>query len=131
QVTFKILEDEDARVAGIRAGTLDYVAVTAIGKQRLASEKSLVVTSIPRQYNYTFVLNHLRKPWSDVKVRQAINLGLNRQDVADKAFSGDFTISSPVPPSLGGDWTIPRDQLLSKYYMTDPAKARQMFKEAG
>ena len=39
QVTFKILEDEDARVAGIRAGTLDYVAVTAIGKQRLASEK--------------------------------------------------------------------------------------------
>jgi peptide/nickel transport system substrate-binding protein len=131
QVTLQILEDEDARVAGLRAGTLDYGVVTAIGKQRLASEKQLAISSIPRQYDYDLVFNTGRKPWNDQRVRQAFNLAMDRSAIADKVFSGDFTIAGPVPVSLGGDWAIPNSELESKWYKTDPAQAKQLLTAAG
>ena len=47
EVTFRILEEEDARVAGLRAGSLDYGFLTPEGIQRLRGDSRIVVSSRP------------------------------------------------------------------------------------
>src|SRR5262249_14225629 len=94
-------------------------------------EKKLAISSIPRQYDYDLVFNTGRKPWNDARVRQAFNLAMDRGAISDKVYSGDFTIAGPIPVSLGSDWAIPNDELASKWYKTDAAKAKQMLADAG
>ena len=130
EVTFKILEDEDARIAGLRGGSLDYALLSPEGQQRLQNEKSIVITSNPRIYNYIISFNPRRKPWFDPKVRQAVNLAIDRQEISDKVFSGGLTPGGPIPPGFG-NWPIPNEELTSKWYKQDVEQAKQLLKEAG
>jgi peptide/nickel transport system substrate-binding protein len=129
-VTFRILEEEDARVAGLRAGSLDYAFLSPEGVQRLRGEKTLVITSRPRTYLYAFVVNRQRKPWSDMRVRQAMSLALDRAEVVEKVFSGGATMAGPIPFGFG-DWYLSADELRARWYRPDIGRAKQLLKEAG
>lgn len=130
EVTFKVLEDEEPRVAGLRGGSLDYAFLTPDGAQRLRGESKITVTSAPRMYLYGFNISRSRKPFSDPRVRQAISLGTNRQEYIDKVFSGSATVSGPIATGFG-DWFIPPEELNAKWYRNDLEKARQLLKDAG
>ena len=129
-VTFRVLEEEDARVAGLRAGSLDYAFLTHDAVQRLRNEKHLVITSRPRTYLYAFVINRQRKPWSDPRVRQAISLATNREEIVEKVFSGGATVAGPIPQGFG-EWALAGEELRSKWVKPDVAKAKQLLREAG
>ncbi|HEV8676951.1 MAG TPA: ABC transporter substrate-binding protein [Methylomirabilota bacterium] len=130
EVTFRVLEEEDARVAGLRGGSLDYAFLTPEGVQRLRSEKNIVITSRPRTYLYAFVINRQRKPWSDARVRQALSLATDRKEIIEKVFSGGATMAGPIPYGFG-DWYLGAEELQSKWFKPDPARARQLLREAG
>jgi len=130
KVTFKILVDEDTRIATLRAGQVDYAFLTALGEQRLAGDEQLVLIKGPRTFLFIFVFNMLRAPWSDVRVRQAISLATNRDELIEKAMSGAGDISGPIPTGFG-DWFIPPDELREKYYIEDLEKAKALLAEAG
>ncbi|HEX5502299.1 MAG TPA: ABC transporter substrate-binding protein [Thermomicrobiales bacterium] len=130
-VTFKILAQEDARIAGLRAGTLDYGVLSADGRQRLQGDSKFHIGSVPRQYNYLILFNMTKPPFSDAKARQAVNLAIDRKEIADKVFSGVFTPCGPVPISLGGGWALPADELATKWEKYDPNQAKQLLKDAG
>ena len=129
-VTFRVLEEEDARVAGLRGGSLDYAFLTPEGVQRLRNEKGLVVTSRPRTYLYAFVINRQRVPWSDARVRQALSLATDRKEIVEKVFSGGAALAGPIPSAFG-DWHLPAEELQAGWFKPDPAKARALLKEAG
>jgi peptide/nickel transport system substrate-binding protein len=129
EVTFRILEEEDARIAGLRGGSLDYAFLTPEGVQRLRGEKSIVITSRPRTYLYAFVINRQRKPWSDVRVRQALSLACDRKEIVEKVFSGGATVAGPIPYGFG-DWHLAAEELASRY-RPDIGRARALLKEAG
>ena len=130
KVTFKILVDEDTRIAALRASQVDYAFLTALGEQRLAADQNLVLLKGPRTFLFIFVFNMLREPWSDVRVRQAISLATNRDELIEKALLGAGTISGPIPTGFG-DWFIPPDELREKYYQEDLEKAKALLQEAG
>lgn len=130
KVTFKILVDEDTRIAALRAGQVDYAFLTALGEQRLAGDQNLVLLKGPRTFLFVFVFNMLREPWSDVRVRQAISLATNRDELIEKALSGAGGISGPIPTGFG-DWFIPVEELREKYYKEDLEKAKALLQEAG
>jgi peptide/nickel transport system substrate-binding protein len=130
KVTFKILIDEDTRVAALRAGQVDYAFLTALGEQRLAGDPNVVLHKGPRTFLFVFVFNMLREPWSDVRVRQAISLATNRDELIEKALSGAGGISGPIPTGFG-DWFIPVEELREKYYKEDLEKAKALLQEAG
>lgn len=130
KVTFKILVDEDTRIAALRAGQVDYAFLTALGEQRLAGDQNLVLLKGPRTFLFVFVFNMLREPWSDVRVRQAISLATNRDELIEKALSGAGGISGPIPTGFG-DWFIPPDELREKFYKEDLEKAKALLQEAG
>lgn len=129
-VSFKILIDEDTRVAALRAGSVDYAFLTALGEERLKDDPTIQLLKGPRTFLYVFIFNMLREPWSDVRVRQAISLATNRQEMIDKALSGAGSISGPIPTGFG-DWYIPTDELAAKWYTNDIDQAKALLQEAG
>ncbi len=126
-VTFKVLVDEDARVAGLRSGQIQYAYVSTEGAQRLTSEKSITVNQGKKAWLVAHFMNTFRKPFDDVRVRQAISLAVNRQEVIDKAVGGAGTLSGPMPTGHG-DWFIPPEKLP---YKQDLAKAKELLAQAG
>ncbi|CAG0969999.1 Oligopeptide-binding protein AppA [Methylophilaceae bacterium] len=77
--------------------------------------------------NYTYLgFNLKRKPFDDIRVRQAINYAVNKQELIDGVLLGlGEPVSSPYKP--GTRWTNPDLQP----YPYDPAKALALLKEAG
>ncbi|HEX2036874.1 MAG TPA: ABC transporter substrate-binding protein [Chloroflexota bacterium] len=129
-VTLKVLEEEDARVAALRSGAVDYAFLTPEGELRLRNDRNLQLLSGPRVFLYVFIANMLRQPWNDVRVRQAISLAVDREEMIDKTLSGAGTVSGPIATGFG-DWFVPPEELKRRWYTPDLNRARQLLREAG
>lgn len=127
EVTFKILVEEDARVAALRSDQIQYAYLTVEGAERLAPEANISVLRSPKAWLVAHFMNTFREPFTDVRVRQAISLAVNRQEVIDKAVGGAGVLSGPMPTGHG-DWFIPVENLP---YETDLERARELLAEAG
>jgi peptide/nickel transport system substrate-binding protein len=73
-----------------------------------------------------------QKPFSDVRVRQAMSLAIDRQNIVDATFEGIGVSNPPVPAALK-EWSIPMNQLGegARYYKHDPAEAKRLLAAAG
>src|SRR5262252_9351451 len=74
-----------------------------------------------------------RKPYSDVRVRQALSMAINRDVVAEVINRGDAALYGPFPWALAGytkrtDYTY---ENLGPYYQYNPARAKELLAEAG
>jgi ABC-type transport system substrate-binding protein len=71
-------------------------------------------------------INTTRGPLRDKRVRQAINLAVDRKQISERLVSGRGRLAAGViPPSLGGADTM------RAAYPFDPARAKQLLGEAG
>lgn len=127
EVTFKILVEEDARVAALRSDQIQYAYLTVEGAERLAGEESLSVMRSPKAWLVAHFMNTFREPFTDVRVRQAVSLAVNRQEVIDKAVGGAGVLSGPMPTGHQ-DWFIPVESLP---YQPDLERAKALLAEAG
>jgi peptide/nickel transport system substrate-binding protein len=73
-----------------------------------------------------------RTPFSDVRVRRAMSLAVNRRRLIDAVFEGIGVYNPPVPAALK-EWSLPVVQLgdAARYYRYDPAEAKRLLAEAG
>ena len=83
------------------------------------------------------VMNHIsmradQKPFSDVRVRHAMSLAIDRKVIIESAYEGVGAINPPVPAALR-EWSIPLDKLgeSAKLYKHDPAEAKRLLAAAG
>jgi peptide/nickel transport system substrate-binding protein len=71
-------------------------------------------------------------PWTKKKVRQAMNLAVNRKELLDSIFAGKGTytyVSGWLPLSEG--WNPEWEKRFDQLYGYNPAKAKELLKEAG
>lgn len=71
-------------------------------------------------------------PWTDVRVRQALNMAINRQELLDIVFAGRGTmamISNWNEASEG--WDPAWKDVHAELYAYNPERARELLKEAG
>lgn len=131
EITLKGIPDEQARLAALRSGAIDGGNFTGDIVQSVKNDRSLVVmnglTSAPHLLHFT--LKDTTKPWADVRVRRAVNMAVNRQDLIDKIYNGDASLSGVVPPGFG-DWPLTQDELRT-YYKNDIAGAKKLLADAG
>jgi ABC-type transport system substrate-binding protein len=73
-----------------------------------------------------FNMRKLGSPWCDVRVRQAVNFAINREDLIRYATKGNGVIIPALLPmqSFGYDAALTP-------YLFDPGKARQLLHDAG
>lgn len=133
EINWFIMPDVATRTAAFFAKQIDYVVpgdkkeVTAI-TDRVATAKS---EEIPARGVSHLYFRVDKPPFNNQKVRQALNLALDRQDLLNTLQGGVGKIGSPIPAGYGR-FSLPYDELLKQpMYQYDLNKAKQLMAEAG
>jgi peptide/nickel transport system substrate-binding protein len=123
----KVVAQEDTRIAGLRAGQLDWGLVSADGAKRLQTADSLKFISGPQAVFTVLKYNQRFKPFADARVRQALDMAIDRKLVIDNALGGAGALTGPIPYGWA-DYAIAPDQLPFKL---DMAGAKSLLSSAG
>lgn len=128
-IIFRVIPEQASLLAGVKSGDLDMATINqgAIVRQAMRDNK-VVVMNKPGINLRTFGFNVTRKPFDDVRVRQALALALNRAEILATAEFGMGQPTGPLPVSASY-WAVPVAKL--PYSNQDIAKAKSLLKEAG
>lgn len=127
-VVFYPIENTASEESMFRAGQLHATSTLPIGKisvyqddpksQPLLMRGTLLAT-------YFYRLNVTHPPFNDVRVRQALALTINRQQLVDRVTKGgELPAGHLTPPQTGGFTATSR-------LAYDPVRARQLLTDAG
>jgi len=134
-VELHILPDVATQLAGLRAGELDYVPVDQQNIQSVRTTNPGVQFVEWEYLLWPYIYWKLDKPpFSDARVRQAVSMAMNRDNVIDVIYGGRGNWNNAVPWALTGWWLDPRAAEMgpnSKYFKYDVAEARQLLSAAG
>jgi peptide/nickel transport system substrate-binding protein len=142
RVELVVDEDNASRMAAFLAGKyeLGWELPGTVNRTDWVQIKDKLAQSRPALRTAEFpsnVMAHLsmrtdQKPFSDVRVRQAISLAIDRQGILDATAEGVGVYNAPVPAALK-EWALPVDQLGegARYYKYDPAEAKRLLAAAG
>jgi len=132
-INFKIITDEQARIAALRAGAIDGATVSVDSANALRGVSGLKVlsglTAAFRELQFT-IKEGENKPWADKRVRQAVNLAINRTEILQKVYNGIGQGSGHVAAGYG-PWVIPPKELKTKWEKYDLPKAKKLMAAAG
>jgi peptide/nickel transport system substrate-binding protein len=123
----KFVPQEDTRIAALRAGQMDFSILTADSVKRLQGTANLKFIRGVHGV-FTVIKFHQRfKPFTDPRVRKAMDLATNKPEIIDKALGGAGVITGPIVYGWE-DYGIPPDQLP---YKTDVDAAKKLMADAG
>lgn len=127
-IEYYVMTDASARLAALRTGSVDLIYADTAMLDLVGNDANIQVISYQSRNYAGIFMNVARKPFDDVRVRQAINLALDRQEIIDFAYNGQAAISGFVPATLG-HWAV--DVNANEYYTQNIEKAKQLMAEAG
>jgi len=127
-MTFKILTEETARLATLRAGQVQYAVLSAQGVAELQQAPGITVLRSPNAWVALHYINVSRKPLDDPRVRRALRMAVDTNEIIQKAVYGAGVPSGPVPAGYG-DW--PLDPKSLPYLKPDLDGAKKLLAEAG
>ncbi|MEZ5935068.1 MAG: ABC transporter substrate-binding protein [Alphaproteobacteria bacterium] len=126
-LVFAITPDASVRLQKLQAGEChvmpypnpaDIEAIKANDDIQLLEQEGLNVGYL--------AFNTEKEPYTDKRVRQALNMAINKQAIMDAVFQGAGTIAkNPIPPTI---WSY--DDAVEDYPY-DPEKAKALLEEAG
>jgi len=127
-IRLNIINELNTIVRAAVAGEID-VGCNLQAPQKIIADRSqnVVASAVPSLVLYGAFLNYGRPPLDDVRIRQAMNYALNRDEINKLAAAGLAQPSSaPLPKE---HWAC--DQATQNYYNYDPDKAKKLLAEAG
>lgn len=127
QVTFKFISDASAEVAAVLAGDVDaFPRIAAQNLDQFKANPRLQVLLGGSEGKVIVPINNKKKPFDDLRVRQAIAHAIDRKSFIDGALYG---LATPIGSHLTAN--DPGYVDLTGQYAYDPAKAKALLKEAG
>jgi peptide/nickel transport system substrate-binding protein len=127
-MTFKILTEENARLAALRAGQLQYALIGPQTAEQLKGAPEFIVLSSTAANVTLHYINVSKKPLSDARVRKAMRMAVDTTEVIRKAVYGAAVPSGPIPTGYG-DWSL--DPKTLPYLKPDIEGAKKLLAEAG
>jgi len=127
-IKISIINELNTVVRTVMAGETD-LALDLLVPQKLIADraKNLVVQTGPSLVFYGMFMNYARGPLTDVRVRQALNYGIDRNELNTVLNAG---LGEPTCAILPKEhWAT--DPGTIDYYKHDPDKARALLKAAG
>ena len=127
-VTFAIMPDESTRLNALRTGAI-HLATLPPSMLPLVSGNNDIVVREFGSGNYDYLGFNLDiAPFSDVRVRQAISLLVDRQEIKDTIYDGYAQITGPVPITMT-KWAV--SVANNEFYTPNVERARTLLREAG
>jgi len=127
-VEFRIINELNTLVRAVVAGEADVGLNLQVQQQMIAARSTSVVTEAsPSMVFYGAFLNYGRPPLNDIRVRQAMNYALDRDEINRVVVGGIGQPASAILPKE--HWAC--DPETQNYYKRDLAKAKALLTEAG
>lgn len=128
KVTFKVCADMDAGLTELAAGSIDiFPYLTPDRVSQLDSAKFNVLSNGSNMVQI-FALNNAVEPLNNLKVRQAINYAVNREDIISVTMDGtSVELATAMSPAMGSYY----DSSLDGTFDQDLEKAKSLMAEAG
>lgn len=128
-VDFKIVKEPSARVAGLESGQLQIIEdLPAESAKRLAGSKDIVIYDLKNFWLHGAWVNFARPPTNDPRVRRAIQIALDMEEIMEIATDGAYTLQ-PGLQYPGNPYYVTNGAAL--YNAKDPKRAAALLKEAG
>lgn len=120
------IPDNSARLNELIAGNIDLAdGINPSDAKTISGDSSLQLIERPSMNVGYLGLTVTRKPFDDVKVRQAVNYAIDKQAIVDAFFEGYADVAkNPMPPSVSGY----NDDI--EGYTFDPEKAKALLAES-
>lgn len=127
-IDFHIIADTNIGLRSVIAGENDLVtSLSSAQKTVVDRESSLDSQFATSQAMFPIWLNTARKPFDDVRVRQALNYAIDRAGFNKATEAGANEIANGILPKA--HWAY--DPTIQNRYPYDPAKARELLTAAG
>ena len=121
-----IMGDDSAVLTALQSGQLDAGIVYADSADYLSGD--FTINSSPQNMVQLFALNNSVEPFDDVRVRQAFEYAINKDQIIDGIFAGYATeLYSNFSPVMSHFY----NDELSDVYTYDVEKAKELMAEAG
>jgi peptide/nickel transport system substrate-binding protein len=125
-----ILPDEAYRISALRSKQIDILNVTKAQVDELTrADKSLVLQKIQGTAGTRLAVNNTRAPFTDPRVREALNRTIDRKALIATVLEGDGQLCGPLSSNLAS-WSVPMAEI-EDAYRTDLQKARELLTAAG
>jgi peptide/nickel transport system substrate-binding protein len=128
EVIVRSFRDIPSMLVNLEAGQLDIMEPLPSNElERLSKSKDIAIVRGNPGFFYNLYLSTKRKPFDNRKVRQAINLAVDRKTIVSKVLYGfSETAQTPFPKS---SWAY--DTQMDNYWPFDLDRARKLLAEAG
>jgi peptide/nickel transport system substrate-binding protein len=138
EIVYTPIQNAATRVAALLSGEVDFIQdVPVQDLQRVAGTDGLVVKTAPQNRTIFFGLNQGpddipndnvegKNPLADVRVREAMNLAINRDAIRQVVMRGQSQPAGIIAPPFVNGWTAEMDEV-----STDTARAKALMEEAG
>lgn len=126
-ITYKLVAEQSLRVAAVQAGQAD-VAYNASPQQLASLKEEGFLTATPRYLGFVngWAINTQLAPFDDLRVRQALQVAINRQEIIDTVYTPDWLLPKSFIQS-----NVPGATDHSAALVYDPARAEALLEEAG
>ncbi|WP_114377298.1 ABC transporter substrate-binding protein [Elioraea thermophila] len=127
RVIFRILPENAARVAALLAGEVDIInELPPSAMRQVEASPNAVVAKVNGTRTFFVALNNAKAPFSDVRVRRALNHALDKQAIIARILNNTATPLRGVmsPDAFAFNPDLPE-------YRHDLARARALLAEAG
>jgi ABC-type transport system substrate-binding protein len=125
-VRFLTVPEDTTRMALVETGEA-HVAVRVPPQDvaRIDANPNVTVHNVSGLRTIYIFFNHLMEPFSDQRVRQALNYAVDKEEIAEFVFGGAVRVSdAPIAPAIFGYAPVGP-------YPYDPERARELLAEAG
>ena len=137
--------EESTRVAMLKTGKVDMIPVSTLQAVSMENEPGIKVVTVPEGYQISYVFGgmiipkdqrykegiHRKDPWTDIRVREALNIAIDRKAIIKSIYKGLAGETQTVfnVKDAGGARVPGWENLPPIPY--DPARAKKLLAEAG
>jgi len=134
---YLIMPDDATALSAMRAGKIDAIdGISATDAQSMKkTNPEILQISIPLPECLSLDPRYDKAPFTDIKVRQALQMSIDLKGIADNYYNGTAT---PYPSSLTSEyepgWGFPYEewpQDLKDQYAYNPTAAKKLLSDAG
>lgn len=129
-ITYIVITESSSLLSAFTTGQHDVngAILTRDQYEEFRDDGDFSVATAPSLF-YPVVHLKMRPPFDQIKVREALDLAINREEIINNIQSGEGQFNGPIQwPQF--KWALPQSEL-REFYRYDPDRARALLAEAG
>lgn len=126
EVIFEVIPDSSTKAIALQTGEVNFAEIDSATKPQLEANPAITIAEVPTSAFSYIAMNTEKEPFNDVKVRQAINYAIDRDNLVAVCYDGEAEVNSNICAKERFGYSDDQFQ-----YTYDPEKAKELLAEAG